>query len=119
MPLLGFVLNGVLGTPVGEVPEMDTELALRMTSPPLPVAARCVLLAIWPPRVSISEPTATEMSPARAVPIALALMNPLSTVRMEAEMLSCPTGCESACVEIPLPFEIAIAPLTLTETLPP
>jgi len=72
MPLCGLALKGVLGTPVGDVPDIETEFAFTVTLPPRSEAWISALLETWPPRVSVSVPTFIDTSPPRA-PSVLAL----------------------------------------------
>jgi hypothetical protein len=96
IPLLGSVLKGAVGTPVGEVPEIEIEFAATDTSPPAPVAKISLLLAIWPPRVSVNVPTCKDTPPARPVPSVVVLMNPLSTSKVGLTTLIGPISCASA-----------------------
>jgi len=81
-PLLASLLKGLTGTPLGDLPEMETgPVAYTVKLPPLPGEVPPLLLVIWPPFTRVSVPIGrfdvpTFTGPALPPPTVLVLMKP-------------------------------------------
>lgn len=74
---------------------------------------------ICPPRVNVTLPTCAVKSPPLALPNAVVLMNPLSTIRFDAETLIGPTFWLTAVVDIPPSSDTTMESIALSAIFPP